>query len=100
MSFGKCSGKIIYKIVEKLLTNTGRGYIIKVEIKVRATARKECKMYYVIKRNGDEMVEQVKFNTFSDAMDFYATYNYDEIVTRDENGYICDTLVSRQRSVK
>lgn len=29
-SFGKCSGKIIYKTVEKLLTNTGRGCIIKV----------------------------------------------------------------------
>ena len=57
-------------------------------------------MYYVIKRNGDEMVKQVKFKTFSDAMDFYTTYNYDEIVTRDENGYICDTLVSRYRSVK
>lgn len=52
-------------------------------------------MYYVIKRNGDEMVEQVRFKTFSDAMDFYTTYNYDEVVTRDTNGYICDTLVSR-----
>nr|DAN13742.1 MAG TPA: hypothetical protein [Caudoviricetes sp.] len=29
-------GKIIYKIVEKLLTNTGRGCIIRVEIKERA----------------------------------------------------------------
>ena len=95
MSFGKCSGKIIYKTIEKLLTNTGRGCIIRGEIKERATARKECKMYYVIKRNGDEMVGQVKFKTFSDAMDFFATNNYDEIVTRDENGYICDTLVSR-----
>lgn len=56
-------------------------------------------MFYVIKRkpNSDEMLEQVRFKTFSDAMDFYTTYNYDEIVTRDENGYICDTLVSRQR---
>lgn len=52
-------------------------------------------MYYVIKRNGDEMAEQVKFKTFSDAMDFFAMNNYDEVVTRDENGYICDTLVSR-----
>ena len=54
-------------------------------------------MYYVIKRkpNSDEMLEQVMFKTFSDAMDFYTTYNYDEIVTRDANGYICDTLVSR-----
>ena len=59
-------------------------------------------MYYVIKRkpNSDEMLEQVRFKTFSDAMDFYTTYNYDEIVTRDANGYICDTLVSRQRSVQ
>lgn len=59
-------------------------------------------MYYVIKRkpNSDEMLEQVRFKTFSDAMDFYTTYNYDEIATRDENGYICDTLVSRQRSEK
>ena len=63
--------------------------------KGKGNARKECKMYYVIKRNGDEMVGQVKFKTFSDAMDFFATNNYDEIVTRDENGYICDTLVSR-----
>ena len=52
-------------------------------------------MYYVIKRNGDEMVEQVKFKTFSDAMDFFTTYNYDEVVIRDANGYICDTLVSK-----
>lgn len=52
-------------------------------------------MYYVIKRNGDKMVGQVKFKTFSDAMDFFATNNYDEVVTRDANGYICDTLVSR-----
>ena len=54
-------------------------------------------MYYVIKRkpNSAEMLEQVRSKTFSDAMDFYTTYNHDEIVTRDENGYICDTLVSR-----
>ena len=52
-------------------------------------------MYYVIKRNCDEMVEQVKFKTCSDAMDFFTTYNYDEVLTRDANGYICDTLVSR-----
>ena len=31
-------------------------------------------MYYVIKRNGDEMAEQVRFKTFSDAMDFYTTW--------------------------
>ena len=54
-------------------------------------------MFYVIKRkpNSDEMLEQVMFKTFSDAMGFYTTYNDDEIVTRDANGYICDTLVSR-----
>ena len=43
MSFGKCSGKIIYKTIEKLLTNTGRGYIIRVEIKERRKP-KESKM--------------------------------------------------------
>lgn len=71
-------------------------YNVIVKIK-KGASRKECKMYYVIKRkpNSDEMLEQVRFKTFSDAMDFYTTYNYDEIVTRDENGYICDTLVSR-----
>ena len=36
MSFGKCSEKIIYKIVEKLLTNAGIWGIIRVEIKERA----------------------------------------------------------------
>lgn len=69
-------------------------YNVTIKIK-KGASRKEYKMYYVIKRNGDEMVEQVKFKTFSDAMDFFATNNYDEVVTRDINGYICDTLVSR-----
>lgn len=54
-------------------------------------------MYYVIKRDGDKMVKQVKVKTLSDAMYFYVLYNYDEVVTRDANGYICDTLVSRQK---
>ena len=45
-------------------------------------------MYYVIKRNGDEMVEQVKFKTFSDAMDFFATNNYDEAVVFTHERYI------------
>ena len=53
-SFGKCSGKIIYKIVEKLLTNTERGCIIKVEINERATARKELKMIYTVFINGNQ----------------------------------------------
>ena len=35
-SFGKCSGKIIYKIVEKVLINTEIGCIIRVDIKERA----------------------------------------------------------------
>lgn len=69
-------------------------YNVIVKIK-KGASRKEYKMYYVIKRDGDKMVEQVKFKTFSDAMDFFATNNYDEVVTRDINGYICDTLVSR-----
>ena len=81
--------------MKKQLTNRKKWIIIINVIKVRATARKEYKMYYVIKRNGDEMVKQVKFKTFSDAMDFFATNNYDEVVTRDTNGYICNTLVSR-----
>ena len=45
-SFGKCSGKIIYKIVEKLLTNAGIGCIIKVEIKERAMPE-GVKMYKI-----------------------------------------------------
>lgn len=69
-------------------------YNVIVKIK-KGASRKEYKMYYVIKRDGDKMLEQMRFKTFSDAMDFYTTYNYDEVVTRDENGYICDTLVSR-----
>lgn len=53
-------------------------------------------MFYVIKRNENgDMVDQRKFKTFSEAMDFRATYNYDEIVTRDDNGYICRTLFSK-----
>lgn len=64
-TFGKCSGKIIYKTIEKLLTNTGRGCIIKVEIKERATARKELKMKafkgYYTDNNGNlyELKEKV-----------------------------------------
>ena len=69
-------------------------YNVTIKIK-KGASRKEYKMYYVIKRDGDKMVEQVKFKTFSDAMDFFAMNNYDEVVTRDINGYICDTLVSR-----
>lgn len=69
-------------------------YNVIVKIK-KGASRKEYKMYYVIKRDGDKMVKQVKFKTLSDAIDFFATNNYDEVVTRDINGYICDTLVSR-----
>lgn len=68
MSFGKCSEKIIYKIIEKLLTNAGRGCIIKVEIKERATARKELKM---------KKFEIEKINTTVGAVYIIARYNND-----------------------
>ena len=71
MSFGKCSGKIIYKTVEKLLTNTGRGYIIKVEINERATARKECKMtrQEMIKKL-EEIKEEVDWDNDGELTDY------------------------------
>lgn len=51
-SFGKHSGKIIYKTIEKLLTNTEQGCIIKVEIKERRKPRS-------VKMTKQEQIEEM-----------------------------------------
>ena len=70
-TFGKYSEKIIYKTIEKLLTNAGIGSIIKVEIKERATARKECKMtrQEMIKKL-EEIKEEVDWDNDGELTDY------------------------------
>ena len=54
-------------------------------------------MYYTIKKNNDgSILKQRKFKSYQEAWQFFADHEeFGEVVTKDANGYICETLNSR-----
>lgn len=54
-------------------------------------------MYYTIKKNNDgSILKQRKFKSYQEAWQFFTDYEeFGEVVTKDANGYICETLNSR-----
>lgn len=50
-------------------------------------------MYYAIKR-GNKTIEKA-FKSYKKAWRFFVNNDFDEVVTKDENGYILETLNSK-----
>ena len=53
-------------------------------------------MYYAIKResNGNKKTEKA-FKSYAEAWKFYVNNDFDEVVSKDSNGYILETLNSK-----